>query len=127
MASILEAQIDFLGEQIHLLPADAHNAKQIEEAAAVSLLLLNQIIASADPSRADSNQAILTHWLRSAEAILAAMRELKRTGEHLAVIHPFMRAILKARAMASYPNSTDTEASWTSLDEVERELQRGAD
>jgi hypothetical protein len=126
MTSILEAQIDYLGEQVHSLPAEDRNAGQIEQAMAVSLSLFDQILAAAKRGSAQFSSALFEHWLRSAEMILTSSRELKRAGEPLPLAGPFMRAILRARAFAGSQNGQPTDASWASLDEVERDLQSGA-
>lgn len=126
MTSILEAQIDYLGEQVHSLPAEDRNAEQIEQAMAVSLSLFDQILAAAKRGSAQFSAALFEHWLRSAEMILTSSRELRQAGKPLPLVAPFMRAILRARAFAGTQNAQANDASWTSVDEVERDLQRGA-
>ncbi|HSU69095.1 MAG TPA: hypothetical protein VLJ39_19585 [Tepidisphaeraceae bacterium] len=119
MASILEGQIDFLGQQVDALDAEDRTADRIQEALSVSLVLFEQL----PPADATSvSPSLFEHWLRSAE-ILPTVRELKRAGIAPARMHEFMRALLRARAVV-HPANASTDSRRHSLDEVERELQR---
>jgi hypothetical protein len=126
VASILEAQIDFLGAQVHSLAGDDRGLAQITEAVAVSLSLFDQIILTAERTPARSSETLFEHWLQSAQMILPPLRELKRSGQCLPELDRFMRSILKARAIMTSSCMPVGTAGRVSLDEVERELQRRA-
>jgi hypothetical protein len=127
MGSILAKQIDFLGGQVQSLPVSDQTVEQIEDAMAVSLSLFDQILTSSQRPSGPTRNALIEQWLRSAEAILPPLRDLKQQGSALSKTAPFMRALLQARAaMANRNQAAASSSKRASLDEVERELQRRA-
>jgi hypothetical protein len=121
MASILQAQIDFLGEQIDALPPGPPGIQEIDEAIAVALSLFDGTISSMTAATPE-NLNIVNHWLRSAEAILVPLRQTKPQGHRPPQVDRVMRSILRARAIVRAEQPSSLLTGRHSLDEVEREF-----
>jgi hypothetical protein len=127
MPSILEAQIDYLGEQVGALPPAERDARQIDDAVSVALSLFDRIRTTAAQLGPQASVSLVSHWLRSAEAILPSIRQNKRHGHRPVQLNQFMRAILEARAFLTADDPPGSREGARSLDEVERELQSRAE
>ena len=126
MSSILQAQIDFLGEQVDSLPTVDRDTQQIDEAISVALSLFDGIRQRVGQLAPDASVSLVNHWLRSAELILPRLRQSKSHGHRPPQLKQFMHTILEARSFLT-PVTADTGSGSTTLDEVERELQGRAE